>query len=688
MNSIAAYILDKSSVGWIILILLILITAPGISLLRIDSSLENWFLEDDPALLAYNQFKSEFGNDETILLMIKSDKPVDSDENIEVLKDLSLRLDNLPYVRSIVSRFSFPSDDILEIEAVKRLIETRNPNAAVFWLLLESMDDPDPQRAELLDNLQEVEGDYPAYRFYKAGYGVLYHEINRISVEDSAKFIGGSYVTIIAVLIIALRRFKVVLSALLGLSSSFIIAFGIMGYAGWSINMVSMVLPSLLFAIVVADIMHVIKVNMGIRSQQPDLDSREAAIETLNRTIKPCFYTTVTTFFGFLSLTVARINVIREFGMIASLSVTIAFIVILLITMPLTLRWISGNYPIRKIQKSLTWASWVNGIARRKILIIVSISLMMTLLTGGIFKIITDTYSIRYLLPDNSIRISSDNIEMDFGNYLPLDILINTTFDQTSDSLWIQKITRFIDRVDRETALQKGVSPFDEVPPNLLPFPLVRDNGRLTRIIFRSPMESARKLKMFEDEALEIASQELGENINIAFAGYMPLYTRMMKYITEGQLNSFGLAFIVITLLMKITLKKWRRVLLSIIPNLLPVLGTLGLMGWLNIRLDIATVTIAAVAIGIVVDDTIHILHHYYSNIDNGKNVLPSLISTFEITGSAVISTSLTLIAGMVVLLFAQIFSIIYFAFLLSMCILLALLCDLVFLPALLLTRD
>lgn len=98
--------------------------------------------------------------------------------------------------------------------------------------------------------------------------------------------------------------------------------------------------------------------------------------------------------------------------------------------------------------------------------------------------------------------------------------------------------------------------------------------------------------------------------------------------------------------------------------------------------------TIAAVAIGIVVDDTIHILHHYYSNIDNGKNVLPSLISTFEITGSAVISTSLTLIAGMVVLLFAQIFSIIYFAFLLSMCILLALLCDLVFLPALLLTRD
>lgn len=291
------------------------------------------------------------------------------------------------------------------------------------------------------------------------------------------------------------------------------------------------------------------------------------------------------------------------------------------------------------------------------------------------------------------MRQASDHIEEIYGSYIPFDMLITTKFDQRTEEGWQSRLAAFEQAVVEQSLLQLGLS-FSSIPQvagnvGATPLPLIRDEGRLSRIMFRAPMASAAAFRRFEEETLPPADKYLGSQAPVEFAGYMPLYTRMVDYLLDGQLKSFGLALLIISLLMWLSLRSLRRMMLSLVPNLLPVLGTLGFMGWLDIRLDIATITIAAIAIGIVVDDTIHILHHYYAHRADRVGAMDVLAEALRLSGGgAILATSVALILGMLVLLGAQVNSVIYFGLLLAVCILLALICDLVFLPALLLLKE
>ena len=679
--------------GWTIIILLLLAMIPGASQLKVDNELESWFLKDDPAFLAYESFKETFGNDEVILLLLEDQRFEDEDGiyELEILDELNA----LPHLQANISSLAALDPGmamIYEQLPIDHLLAHERGDQHVAWLILDMLSDPNQDRAKVLGMLDELEQANPGLTIYKAGYGVVYDEINRISIEESTLFIGLSYVIILMVSFLFMGRLRAVAIGGLGVILTLIVTLGVMGYAGWDINMVSLALPSLVFAISIADVLHVFRV-LQVNASSTDKTTESDPLTVLYEATKPCFYTSITTFFGFLSLTIAKIQIVREFGLSAALAVLIAYVLILLVVLPTFLRFMQPG--LVKQVTSPVWGRLHHLIQKRGGLILTSTGLLFLLSMMGLMRLEVDTYSIGFLLPENRVRQDSDQIEADFGNYLPLDFVYRIDSDQSQDSKWRKELKTFESAVIQITPLERGLSSkdlwgLDSASAELLQgtIPVVDDSGHQGRTMFRAPMLTAQELTAIQNQVLALADKHLTQFPEYEFAGYMPLYAVMMDYILEGQLESFGLAFLIITVLLFTLYRNFKRLLISLIPNLLPVMGTLGLMGWLNIRLDIATVTIAAIAIGIVVDDTVHFLHHYFHFKDDGLDTDVAILKTFEMTGGAITATSILLIAGLSVLLFTSIYSVIYFGLLLIICISLALICDFLLLPALLIRTE
>ena len=169
-------------------------------------------------------------------------------------------------------------------------------------------------------------------------------------------------------------------------------------------------------------------------------------------------------------------------------------------------------------------------------------------------------------------------------------------------------------------------------------------------------------------------------------AGYVPLYVRLIDYLVKGQIVSITLTFVLVFILIACLFRSLRYAALSIPPNVLPVLMTMGFMGYAGIDLDVGTVLIAAVALGVAVDDTIHFLFKFKTVFDRTGDRVYAVQKTIQTTGYPIVATSLILTVGFAVLCFASIKSIALFGVLVGATMLSALVGELLVTPAILLT--
>ena len=182
------------------------------------------------------------------------------------------------------------------------------------------------------------------------------------------------------------------------------------------------------------------------------------------------------------------------------------------------------------------------------------------------------------------------------------------------------------------------------------------------------------------------AMAEFPEGSRIRAAGYIPLYVQIMDHIVASQLSSFAIAFVVIFSLIGLLFRSVRMAILAIPANLLPVFVTLGVMGAVGIRLDVATVTIAAIVLGLVVDDTTQFLYRYRVMSERHEDINDVVVETVRSVGRPMLITTLILAGGFTVLALAAIKSVAYFGVLLALALVSAVLADLIVIPALLVT--
>jgi hypothetical protein len=203
------------------------------------------------------------------------------------------------------------------------------------------------------------------------------------------------------------------------------------------------------------------------------------------------------------------------------------------------------------------------------------------------------------------------------------------------------------------------------------------------RITMRVPFVDAVQYRGFLDRASTEFAEILGDDVELTVTGLMVVMGRTINAVITTMVRAYVIALAIITPLLILLIGRVRIGLVAMIPNLTPIIITLGLMGWCGIPIDAFTLLIGSIAIGLAVDDTIHFMHNFRRYFEASGDVRYAVHETLASTGQALLYTSLVLAAGFFIYMFATMHNLFYFGLLTGLTIILAFLADLILAPAL-----
>ena len=748
----------------------------------IDNSLEVWFIEGDPALVAYDDYKAAFGNDELIIVAATDDTSVYTPAALERIRAASLRIEAHPKIRRVTSlalgvfaeavapepldpaeaelfedeaagyedeegdidvRSLLPKDDPITA-AMAAELERKISDDPIFrgtivgdhdtmtLILVEpkTFDDFDSERPKILAEIKKIvdsELRVDGGGAHLGGIGVVYEGLNAASMRDTTVFTTLSYLIVMLGLWLLYRRIIWVAVGMGVVTLAVLATLGLAGLAGRDLNMVTGVLPTLIMTIGILDLIHLI--DAYEEGHREGLPKPRILTTTLAVVVVPCIFNSITDAIGFMALSSAKMAAIRDLGWLAAAGLLMLLVAILVFAIPALNRFggrTSATDRPRRADRALRRiTAWCFTAATRHRAVVLATTVALFAVAGlGIRGITVDTYSAGFLPEDHEVRRDQRAIEEQFGPFIPLEFTVETEapngLKQPAVLAQIDAMSRAFEShpdVSRATGLPEIVKRSNQVwdqdkpesyaiPENpgviaelLLTYGFTtegRDNleavvdtstYQITHVTARSGLPSARAIERTLDDLQELADEATTDEVKVVPAGYLPLYVRIMKHVTEAQITSFAIALIFVTLVMMILLRSIKLGVIAMIPNLLPAALTLGFMGFAGINLDVATVLIAAIAIGISVNDTSHIMFRFKHELKQSPDDPEAAVERMlRACGRPVIASSVILIAGFSVLLFATVNSVSYFGMLTSATILCALIADMIITPALLLT--
>ncbi len=744
-------------VRWVVVALVVVVTvivgAVG-GQAPINNALDVWFVQDDPALVAYRQFQDRFGNDEVVVFAVRNPAGILNSEDLARIAEATDQMAKVPGIKSVTSfstaRFIRATEEDLIVErlmpgppgdaadvatVVKRLeadpvlsgrLLSEDGTTALLVARFDAMDDVDQRRHAVLTGLYAVTDKVlrrEGVDVHAAGIGLVYDELNTASFRETPLFLGLCILLVGIALFVTFRRVGPVLMALLTVLLAMGLLMGVYALLGEELNMVTAILPTMMIIIGVADTVHLVQ-HRAARLDEP-LERSLAFI------VRPCLFTTLTTAVGFGSLMSAQMQVIKDLGKYAAIGVVIALVVSVALAAAMLSVPKLAPRPRSEDETSSAFLdrglSALGRLATGKPMAVIGLAGLITLLGAwGISRIVVDTYSIDFFKSSNPVRIDSDAIERSYGRYMPLEFSVaapagleagvqNPVFlkalaawqaeaktkDLAGWSTSVADVVARLNQVLREGGPEARVVPdsANAVAQALLMYESQPGNERqaltdpgykFARITFGVPMTSAKGWGELITSLEGVARKHLPEGSRLMRGGYLPLYVRMMEYVVDSQVSSFALAYLAVFLLLGLLFRSITLAAVAMIPNLLPIFVTLGLMGILGVRLDVATVTIAAVVIGIVVDDTIHFLHRFKNELHDDAGAAgdyqEAARRTLRGAGPAMVSTSAILAIGFLVLTLASVKSIIFFGLLSAVAMVAALFADLLVLPAILIS--
>jgi len=706
----------------------------------VDNSLEIWFVEDDPNLETYQAFQEEYGNDEVVILALRTEGLLFTEENMASLHSLTETVESVDGISEAHSLANargidggpegldlsplYVPDKAFDAERLQKRVQ-ENPlfhgrllsedgKTALIMAKMAATENIDAVRDDVLKRLSTAV-ESTGLPVHTAGMGVIYSALNRLSLEDSTVFIAASNLLIFVVLGLLFRRIVPVLITLAVIGVASLWLMGLYGAAGKSTNMVTMVLPTLMLIIGVADCVHF----LGHASKPVEGIGREQRVrEGLAFMFWPCLINSLTTAAGFASLAAAPMPVVRDLGLFAAIGVIGAFIASL-IGCSIGLLWEKAE-PAPKgrvsVKKGVSQLAKIAGKSPKKVLLG---GLFLLLFSGlGMTKLQVDTYSIGFLKESHPVHQDSEAIEEHFGPYTPLEFLVELPGDLESDTTpeVLRAVAHWQDAMEKESAVGWTRSYVDALrrleqvwtDNQVTSYRLPEDDSKLfqlmlgydpsgnpglpkmlsenqdeLRVTVGIPMGTAQEFKTTIERLSDLA--ELPADSSPEATGYLPLYVKMMEAVVESQLSSFGLAFFVIFVMLAILFRSLRLAALAVPANLLPVLMILGIMGLSGIALDVATVTISAVVLGLVVDDTTQFLYRFKHELDQSGDMDVAVQRAVQGAGEALATTTVVLSLGFLVLTLTAVKSIAYFGLLCAIALVVALLGDLLILPAMML---
>ncbi|MEQ8265376.1 MMPL family transporter [Pseudohaliea sp.] len=522
------------------------------------------------------------------------------------------------------------------------------------------------------------------------------------------------------------------------------LTMGVIAALGQPVTAVSANFVALLTITTVSFTVHLIASFRELAGRASDMLACDLAFETMKDKLAPCVFTALTTVVAFGSLVVSDIVPIRTFGwmmcvgIVVSLVVTYSFFASILVLLP-GKKLPGKHHGTPRLSEIFARLSTT----RSRTIVVLGIVLAVAAVHGA-SELTLGNKLAKYFRGDTEIRQGLEVIDRELGGTVPLDIILQfDAFTSTAshdedafadpfddpfsdgsgpdpypERFWftpeklriVERLQAFLDSQD---AIGKtlSVSSFERVARGFndnQPLSYVALSGVLGAIpedVRRSLIDplaspaagqlriSARLRETATDYELSAlisrierhAVEELGiERANFHITGIGILFNNMLKLFFESQFSTLGFVLLATLTMFTLLLRSWKLAVIGLLPNLLAAGLVLAFMGFLAIPLDVMTITIAAIVIGIGVDDAIHFLHRYRSQLQRGSSVRQAVLMSHRTTGQALYFTSATVMAGFSVLLLSRFVPTAYFGCLAALAMLLALVANLMLLPALL----
>ena len=565
----------------------------------------------------------------------------------------------------------------------------------------------------------------PDFQIHIAGSPVITAMVKKTMSADMRLFIRLAILTIGICLFFMFRRISAAILPLLVVILSLISTLAVMAKFGVSIKMPTMILPSFILAVGVGDSVHIL--SIFFQRFNRDGNKRDAIVHALGHSGLAIVMTSLTTAGGLASFFTAKIDPIADlgifsaFGVMLALTYSIIFLPALIAIIPLkpkanVVTKISSDTLMTRIM------NWFTDFSTNNAKAIIGVSFVVLIVAGmGIAKLRFSHDMLSWLPEKMPVRQATQIIDKKLKGSVTLELILDTGKE---NGLYEPQVLNNIDRFARELehdteltvdvgkvmavtdilkeihqALNENRADFYAIPQNrkLIPqeFLLFENSGsddledvidsrfQLARITVKVPWQDAMYYVPFIEEIETRAGQIFGSDMKITTTGVMALFGRIIYASIYSAVTSYIIAAAVITLLMIFLLGNIRLGLISMIPNLMPIIITIGAMGWLNISLNMFTMLIGSIAIGIAVDDTIHFVYNFRRYFSQSGDPVEAIRNTLQTAGQAMLTTTIVLSIGFFIFMFASMQNFFYFGLLTGTALILALASDFLLAPAL-----
>ncbi len=729
----------------VVLILSILAARPA-GQVAFDESIENMFSVNDPLLVPYRKLKRVFGGDEIVLLVYDDAELMAADrEGLERVSEVSRRCEQVPGVRDVLSldRLSIGTSDILDTEStlaanVRKLFEnyTHDPagRTAVVVCMLEPTGATTETRRATIGALRRIAEDLPdgLSSGMLAGEPVLVADSYQHVEADGHRLGRWSMVLLGATFIVCFRSLRWVIVPLVVVQVTLVLTRATLALSGLRLSMVSSMLTAIVTVIGVATVAHIIVRYRQIRST--GLEPREALTQTAVLLVAPIFFACVTDAMGFAALTAADVGPVRDFGLMMAIGSLFVMVGVACIVPGLAL-WGRVDVDPRRAWGEDYLDAGLGRLTRfacrsRWLMVAVSLALLAWGL-GGISRLRIETDFTKNFRADSQVIRSSTFVEDRLGGAGAFDIVLPAP--DRLDWEYLERILVLERRLRQEVVvsgtgvqpvagltkvlsiadLVVGTSPVDleKVRLKALRGGMVRaglkgmqlhmeafydalyhaDPADPQRHYFRIMLRTRERQSAADKELIlqgvrRIVAEEFPDSEQEAaeVTGFYVLLTHLVSSLLRDQWLTFAIASGGMALVMLCAFRSLTLTLIALLPNALPIVVVMGLLGWSGLPVNMGAAMISAVSIGLSVDGSIHYLTFFRRARRAGKTVAESIDEVQQGVGPAMVFATLALIVGFAVLCGSEFIPTVYFGALVSLSMLGGLIGNLMLLPALL----
>ena len=711
--------------------------------LAYEASYRIWFDKDSKILKDYDNFRATFSGDDTFVVAFKDEDGIFRKKPINTILDLTQKFKMIDGVRGVDSltnyqHISSEDDDIIvedfiyelqDLDAKKRValndvlilnqLISKDAKTTMLAVKLSSSTGANEEvNIYVMDKLQHILKEMQqttGYKFYLTGSPAITASLVTISQADAMVLMPLAVVVVVSFLFLFFRSFVGILVPSVVVVFTFLSVLSFQMLLGYKLNNFTVNIPSFVTAIAIADAMHLYLAWMYYKMK--GLNYKDSVATALKTNIVPMALTSFTTAVGFASLGFSSIEPISTLSLAITTGAIVAFVLSITIA-PAILLTLSDAYKVKSIKlfNFVDVKGYGAFIAKHDKKIVYTFVVFLLFIAYGLNYVKVDSNSIKYFAKDSVVRSGSDFIEKNLTGSMMYEIILDAKErDGVKNPQFLESVVKFEDAFKTEfktvrftTSLKDIVVKMQQELNPSSKEQLPKDKNLVAQYLLLYSMSLPQGMEI--NDKIDTTERFLRLSINVDLAdssqdlqmiswvknwwaknttygadvqGQTAIFAYMQSNVTDTLITSIIMTLSIVALVMFMIFKDLKMLWLFVLPNVAPIILVAGLMGYFGITIDIGVAISAAVILGIAVDDTIHFFSKYF-DARKTKGFEDSIDYIIAHSGNAMVLTTFILSFTFAIFAFSSFIPNVNFAIVTVSALNIALLLDLVLLPALL----